>query len=104
MISERLTRRNLAQHGMLVQYLKSCSNLDYIYIAPMRQYQGDWAEYLPANLVDEHALVSLRLTNLFGLRLNFAQSGFLLYLLIAVILFALCWLGWRRNAALAPGP
>lgn len=68
-------------------------------LAAMRQYQADWAEYLPTNLVDEHALVSLRLTDLFGLRLNFIQSGFLLYLLIAVVLFAMCWLGWRRSAA-----
>lgn len=70
-----------------------------IVLATMRQYQADWAEYLPANLVDEHALMSLRLADLFGLRLNFIQSGLLLYLLIAVILFALCWLGWRRSAA-----
>ena len=31
-------------------------------------------------------------------KLNFIQSGFMLYLLIAVILFGLCWLGWKRSA------
>ena len=70
-----------------------------VMLATMRQYHADWAEYLPANLADEHALMSLRLTDLFGLKLNFIQSGFLLYLLIAVILFGLCWLDWRRKAA-----
>ena len=70
-----------------------------VMLATMQQYLMDWTEYLPANLVDERALTSLRLTNLFGLKLNFIQSGFLLYLLIAVILFGLCWLDWRRKAA-----
>lgn len=69
-----------------------------IMLAAMLHYEEEWAAYLPNNLVDEQALLSLRLTDLFGLRLNFIQSGFLLYLLIAVILFGLCWLGWRRNA------
>ena len=57
-----------------------------------------WREYLPANLVDERGLLSLRVTNLCGVRLNILQSGFLLYLAVAAVLTALCWLGWRRSA------
>ena len=54
---------------------------------------------MPANLVDERGLMSLQITNLFGARLNLFQSGLLLYLALAVVLTALCWLGWRRNEA-----
>ena len=57
-----------------------------------------WREYLPANLVDERGLMSLQVTNLFGAQLNALQSGFLLYLGIAVVLTALCWPFWRRSA------
>ena len=58
----------------------------------------DWREYLPANLVDERGLISLRVTKLLGMQLNLLQSGLLLYLTIAAALTALCWLGWRRSA------
>ena len=58
----------------------------------------DWREYLPANLVDERGLISLRVTKLLGMQLILLQSGLLLYLTIAAALTALCWLGWRRSA------
>lgn len=63
----------------------------------MRQYSGAWAEYMPANLVDQRALMSLTLTNIFGMRLNFFQSGFLLYIALTVILLVVCWLCWRQK-------
>lgn len=57
---------------------------------------GGWMEFLPANLVDQHAFASLTLTDLFGLKLDLFQSGALLYAVIAIVLLAFCWLGWRR--------
>lgn len=64
----------------------------------MMQFSGDWAEFMPSNLVDMRAFYSLHLTDIFGLRLNLYQSGFLLYLLVTAGLLTLCYLGWRRNA------
>lgn len=61
--------------------------------------QTGWWEFMPANLVDERGLNSLQVTRLFGVQLNILQSGLLLYLLLALVLAALCWLGWRRQAA-----
>ena len=58
-----------------------------------------FGDYLPGQLVDYTVFLNTDLTSVFGVQLNQVQSGFLLYLLIAVILFALCWLGWRRSAA-----
>lgn len=63
-----------------------------------RTEPGWWA-YMPGNLVDERGMNSLQITNLFGVQLNILQSGFLLYMALAVVLFALCRLGWRRSAA-----
>ena len=60
--------------------------------------QEGWWEFMPANLVDERGLNSLQVTHLFGARLNILQSGLLLYLLLALAMAGLCWLGWRRNA------
>lgn len=62
------------------------------------QTQEGWWEFMPANLVDERGLNSLHITNLFGVQLNILQSGFMLYLLVALGLTVVCWLGWRRNA------
>lgn len=63
-----------------------------------RTEPGWWA-YMPGNLVDERGMNSLQITNLFGVQLNILQSGFLLYMALAVVLFVLCRLGWRRSAA-----
>ena len=57
---------------------------------------------MPANLVDERGLSSLQVTHLFGVQLNILQYGLLLYLLLALAMAGLCWLGWRRNAAGIP--
>lgn len=65
----------------------------------MNRTEPGWRAYMPANLVDERGLMSLQTANLFGARLNLLQSGLLLYLALAVVLTALCWLGWRRSAA-----
>ena len=65
----------------------------------MDRSEPGWREYLPANLVDERGLMSLQVTNLCGVQLNILQSGFLLYLLLALVLAALCWPGWWRSAA-----
>lgn len=61
--------------------------------------QEGWWEFMPANLVDERGLNSLHLTDLFGVQLNILQSGFLLYLLVALVLAASCWSGWLRSAS-----
>lgn len=66
--------------------------------AIMNQTEPGWRAYMPANLVDERGLMSLQIMNLFGAQLNLLQSGLLLYLALAVVLTALCWLCWRRNA------
>ena len=58
-----------------------------------------WWEFMPANLIDERGLNSLQVTRLFGIQLNILQSGLLLYLLLALALTILCWVGWRRSAA-----
>lgn len=68
-----------------------------VLLLTMRQFDGAWAEFLPANLVDQRALMSLTLTNFFGIRLDFFQSGFLLYMALTVILLVVCWLCWWRN-------
>lgn len=60
--------------------------------------QEGWWEFMPANLVDERGLNSLHITNVFGVQLNILQSGFMLYLLVALGLATLCWLGWRQDA------
>ena len=69
-----------------------------IMLLTMQQYDVSWVEYLPANLVDQHTFMSLRLTNIFGIKLNFFQSGLLLYIALAFLLFVLCWLCWRWKA------
>lgn len=69
-----------------------------IMLLTMRQYDVSWVEYLPANLVDQHTFMSLTLTNIFGINLNFFQSGLLLYMALAFLLFILCWLCWRWKA------
>ena len=57
------------------------------------------AEYLPNQLFN--AIPTLRNVNLvhfFGAYLNNLQFGFILYGGLAVMLIALCWLGWQRSA------
>ncbi len=54
---------------------------------------------LPACFVNITSLLNYRITHLFGLQLNWLQSGVLLYLAVAAAFAALCWLGWRRSAA-----
>jgi len=64
----------------------------------LNRTQEGWWEFMPANLVDERGLNSLHITNLFGVQINILQFGFMLYLLVALGLAVLCWLGWRRSA------
>lgn len=56
------------------------------------------APYLPHNLVASDAFLNPSLFNVLGVYLNIFQFCLLLYLLITVILFILCWLGWRKQA------
>ena len=57
------------------------------------------AEYLPNQLFNTiPSLHNRNLVNLFGRYLNNLQFGFVLYGGLAVVLLALCWLGWRRSA------
>ncbi len=53
---------------------------------------------LPACFVNITSLLNFRITHLLGLQLNWLQSGVLLYLAVAAVFTALCWLGWRRSA------
>lgn len=53
---------------------------------------------LPACFVNITSLLNYRMTHILGLQLNWLQSGVLLYLAVAAVFTALCWLGWRRNA------
>lgn len=66
-----------------------------------RHVQGLLGRYLPARLINPDTFRILDLTELGGLQLNLFQSGALLYGVIAVVLFALCWVGWRRWAETA---
>lgn len=56
------------------------------------------APYLPHNLITWDGFLNVSLFKVFGMYLNVFQVGLLLYPLIAVVLFALCWLCWRRSA------
>lgn len=58
------------------------------------------AEYLPNQLFNTTpSLRNWNLVNLFGTYWNNLQFAFLLYTVLAIVLTALCWLGWRRSAA-----
>lgn len=57
------------------------------------------APYLPHNLVARDGFLNVSLFHVLGVYLNTFQFCLLLYPLAAVALFALCWLGWRRDAA-----
>ncbi len=63
-----------------------------------RHVQGLLGRYLPARLINPDTFRIMDLTELGGLQLNIFQSGALLYAVIAVVLLALCWFGWRRWA------
>lgn len=57
------------------------------------------ADYLPNQLFnDGYVLCNVRLVGFFGVYLDNIEFAFLLYGSITVLLMALCWLGWRRNA------
>lgn len=58
------------------------------------------ADYLPNQLFNGgYALCNVRLVDFFGVFLNNIEFAFLLYGVVAVLLLALCRLGWRRWAA-----
>lgn len=57
------------------------------------------APYLPHNLVASDGFLNPSLFNVLGVYLNIFQFCLLLYLLIIVTLFILCWLCWRWSAA-----
>lgn len=56
-----------------------------------------WTCYLPEKLAGWYGPVNPHLVKFLGPLLDNFQFGSLLYTAIAVLLFALCWLGWRRN-------
>ncbi len=56
------------------------------------------APYLPHNLVASDGFLNPSLFNVLGVYLNIFQICLLLYPLIAVSLFILCWPGWRRQS------
>ena len=58
-----------------------------------------WLGYLPEKLTGWNGPVNLHLVKIFGVYLDNFQFGSLLYVAIAVLLFALCWLFWQRSAA-----
>lgn len=57
-----------------------------------------WTGYLPQNLLGWNGPLNVDLVNIFGVYLTNFQFGPLLYLGITLVLLALCWLGWQRNA------
>lgn len=57
-----------------------------------------WKGYLPDNLMGWSGPTNMQLVSVFGVYLDNFQFGMLLYLGIAAVLLALCWLGWRRSA------
>lgn len=57
-----------------------------------------WMGYLPEKLAGWNGPVNLHLVKIFGVYLDNFQFGSLLYMALAAILLALCWLGWRRSA------
>lgn len=56
------------------------------------------APYLPHNLIAKDGFLSVDVFNVLGIYLNIFHLCLLLYLLITVILFVLCWPNWRRQA------
>ena len=56
------------------------------------------APYLPHNLVASDGFLNPSLFNVLGVYLNIFQFCLLLYLLIILILFILCWPNWRRQS------
>ena len=61
-----------------------------------------WMGYLPEKLAGWNGPVNLHLVKIFGVYLDNFQFGSLLYMAIAALLLALCWLGWRRSATGSP--
>ena len=57
-----------------------------------------WMGYLPEKLAGWNGPVNLHLVKIFGVYLDNFQFGSLLYMALAAILLALCWLCWRRSA------
>ena len=57
------------------------------------------ASWLPGNLLGSNMFHRYQLAELFGTQLNCVQLGAALYGGAAILLLAMCWLGWRRNAA-----
>lgn len=57
-----------------------------------------WMGYLPEKLAGWNGPVNLHLVKIFDVYLDNFQFGSLLYMVLAAILLALCWLGWRRSA------
>ena len=56
------------------------------------------APYLPHNLVASDGFLNPSLFHVLGVYLNIFQFCLLLYLLIILILFILCWPNWRRQS------
>lgn len=91
MLTASITRSSivaLAVPVVLVQILDRWYSMPY-----------GWAGYLPDNLMGFWGPHNMELVKIFGVYLTDFQFGPILYLDITMILLALCWLGWRRNAA-----
>lgn len=67
-------------------------------MARFHQRPYGWKGYLPENLIAWDGPTNVQLVKVFGVYLDNLQFGTLLYLGIALVLLALCWLGWRRGA------
>ena len=66
-------------------------------MARFHQLPYGWKGYLPENLIAWDGPTNVQLVKVFGVYLDNFQFGTLLYLGIALVLLALCWLGWRRS-------
>ena len=56
------------------------------------------ANWLPGNILSPSVFLRYRLVELFGVQFNWVELDLALYTAAALVLLALCWLGWRRSA------
>lgn len=68
--------------------------LAMIYMMAWGHPTGRWPDWLPYNLISSQSLYNGHMLG----PLEIFQSGALLYAVIAIMLLALCWLGWQRWA------
>ena len=87
---------SLLTHSSSVAFIVSVVFMSYM--SRVYSPSSQITDFLPYRMIEWNAISNVRLVNIFGIYLNHFQSGLLLYLIITILLLALCWLGWRRGA------